>query len=197
MKKGFDRKVFDAKTFWGDLKFLVASRREIRAAMRNPDLGRDFMEKVMMVVTAVNGCRYCSWFHSGQAAASGMNEDEILNMFNLQYEISATPHEIPALDFAQHYAETDRHPDPEMVTGLDAFYGERTARHIMLFIRMIFFGNLSGNTFDAFLSRLRGEKAENSSLGFETLHFLISAPVMLPTKWVMDAQNRAKEKLAH
>jgi len=45
---------------------------------------------------------------------------------------------------------------------------------------MIFFGNLSGNTFDAFLSRLKGKKAINSNVIFEALFFIINAPFMLP-----------------
>ena len=35
-----------------------------------------------------------------------------------------------------------------------------TARDIMLLIRIIFFGSLLGNTFDAFPTRLRGQKAK-------------------------------------
>lgn len=93
--------------------------------MRNPDVGRVFMEKIMMVVTAVNGCTYCTWFHAKQAVISGMGDKEIRDMFDLQFEASATEHELPALLFAQHYAETDRNPEPEMAAWLDAFYGEK------------------------------------------------------------------------
>ncbi len=185
LKTGFDRKIFTAGTFWSDLRFLMSNRASIRAAMANPDLGKMFMEKVMMVVTAVNGCPYCSWFHTEEAASTGMSTDEMQDLFNLQFDLSAGEHELPALSFAQHYAETNRNPDPEQRARLDEVYGETTAGHIMLFIRMIFFGNLAGNTFDAFVSRFRGVKAEGSSVVFEALFFLISAPFMLPIKWKM------------
>ena len=59
-------------------------------------------------------------------------------------------------------------------------YGEQTAEDIILMIRMIWFGNLSGNTFDAFLSRLKGRKASHSSLLFELVFFIVSAPFLLP-----------------
>jgi len=78
------------------------------------------------------------------------------------------------------YAETNRNPDKEMTKKLFDFYGEKTAKHIILMIRMIFFGNLSGNTFDAFLSRLKGKKAKNSNVVFEILFFIVNVPFMLP-----------------
>ncbi len=45
---------------------------------------------------------------------------------------------------------------------------------------MITFGNLSGNTFDAFLSRFKGIKAEGSNPFFEFVFFLFGAPFLLP-----------------
>ena len=67
-----------------------------------------------------------------------------------------------------------------MTDKLFEFYGDNTANHIIIFIRMIFFGNLQGNTFDAFLSRLKGNKAKNSNVIFETIFFIINAPLLLP-----------------
>jgi AhpD family alkylhydroperoxidase len=197
MEHGFDRKVFSAAIFWKDLGFLFANAPGIVAAMRNPALGHAFMEKTMIVVTAINGCTYCSWFHAKQAVSGGMSDEEVRDMVNMQFAAAANEHELPALLFAQHYAETDRNPDPDMTKRLNEFYGEETAYHIMLFIRMIFFGNLFGNTFDAFFSRLHGKKAENSSVWFETMFFLLTAWFMLPMKWLMYRQERARENPAH
>ncbi len=41
----------------------------------------------------------------------------------------------------------------------------------MLLIRVIYFGNLLGNTFDAFPTRLARRSAENSSARFEFLFY--------------------------
>ncbi len=174
-----------------DLGFLISSAPALVGAMRNPDIRHVFMEKIMMVVTAVNGCTYCTWFHTKQAVTSGMSDSEIRNMFDLQFEASATAHELPGLLFAQHYAETNRNPELEMTARLDTFYGEKTAHDIMLLIRVIFFGNLLGNTFDAFPSRLKGQKAENSSALFELLFFLATFWLMLPAKWLLRGQRSA------
>ena len=180
MKKYFDRKIYTFRLLLSDLVFFLRNTGNIIAAMRNKELGKVFMEKVMTVVTAVNGCTYCTWFHAKQAVTSGISETEVQNMLNLQFETDASDFEVPALLYAQHYAETNRNPDKDMTKRLFDFYGNKTAKHIIIMIRMIFFGNLSGNTFDAFLSRLKGKKAKNSNVIFEALFFIANAPFMLP-----------------
>jgi AhpD family alkylhydroperoxidase len=173
MAQTFDRKIFTAKIFFSDLGFLIAHLPSIVGTMRDKALGKTFIEKTMMVVTGVNGCTYCTWFHANQAVKSGMSEQEVLDTFNLQFQAEADEHTLPALLFAQHYAETDRHPEPAMWQRVVDAYGETTAWHVMMAIRMIFFGNLLGNTFDA-------------------VFFLLTFWFMLPGKWQMDRQNRAK-----
>ena len=181
----YDKRTFTPGLLFRDLGFLISKAPALARAMRNPDIGRAFTGKIMMVVTAVNGCTYCTWFHAQQAVTSGMSDKEIRDMFYLQFEASATEHELPALLFAQHYAETNRNPDPEMTERLSAFYGTRTARDIMLLIRVISFGNLLGNTFDAFPARLKGQSAENRSGAFELLFWLATFWLMLPAKWIL------------
>ena len=144
-------------------------------------LNRAFIEKIMTVTTAVNECTYCSWFHAKQAVASGVSEEEVKNMLNLQFQADANDFESTALLYAQHYAETNRSPDEEMTKKLFDFYGEKSAKQIILFIRMIFFGNLFGNTWDAVLSRWKGKPAENSNVIFEIIFFILSAWFMYPT----------------
>ncbi len=181
----YDKKIFTPSLLFSDLGYLISHGRAIGRAMKNPDVGRDFIGKIMMVVTAINGCTYCTWFHAKQAVEGGMSQEEMQSMFDLQFEASATEHELPGLLYAQHYAETNRQPDPDMTARLNDFYGETTARDVMLMIRVIFFGNLLGNTFDAFPARLKGQKAPGSNALFELLFWFATAWLMLPTKWLM------------
>jgi len=180
MAQKFDRKIFTFRLLLTDLGFLFSHIPSIARAMRNKKLGKAYMEKVMTVVTVVNGCTYCTWFHAKQAVSSGISEAEVKNMLSLQFNADATDFELLGLLYAQHYAETNRKPDKEMTDKLFDYYGKQTAEDILIFIRLIFFGNLQGNTFDAFLSRLKGNKAENSNVIFETVFFLLNAPFMLP-----------------
>lgn len=82
-----------------------------------------------------------------------------------------------------------------MVERLDAFYGDWTASDIMLLIRMISFGNLLGNTFDAFPARLKGQKPENSSALLELMFWVATFWLMLPAKWILQRRRSADTKL--
>ncbi len=185
MSQEFHKRIFTAGTFFKDIGYLIIHTPQIVAALHDEAIGKAFQEKIMTVVTAINGCTYCTWFHARVAVESGISEDELKNLFNLQFNADADPHEIPALLYAQHFAETNRNPAPEMTEKLVAFYGEKTALHIILFIRMIYFGNLSGNTWDAVMSRLKGKPARNSSIFFEMFFFLFAFLFMLPAMLIM------------
>jgi len=100
----------------------------------------------MTVTTAINGCVYCSWFYAKKAAQNGISEEEVRNMMNLQFQADANAFELMALLYAQNYAETDRKPDVEVTKKIFDYYGNKTAKHIILVIRMIYWGNLYGNT---------------------------------------------------
>jgi len=191
MKNKFKKKVFSPGRFFTDIGFLIWHSPGIIGAFKDKHIGKAFIEKIMAVTTAVNGCVYCSWFHAKQAVDSGISEDEIKNMMSLQFQADADEYELMALLYAQHYAETDRHPDPEMTKKLFDHYGKKTAKHIILVIRIIFFGNLFGNTWDAVISRLKGKPAKGSNVLFELLFFLLTFIFMFPTMLVM---KKDKEK---
>jgi len=46
-----------------------------------------------------------------------------------------------------------------------------TAKHIILVIRMISFGNLCGNTWEAVISRLKGDPVPSSNILFSVYFF--------------------------
>ncbi len=63
-------------------------------------------------------------------------------------------HEFVALAFAQHYAHTGGKPQRDAIYHLYRFYGPRTGRDIMSYIRIITVGNLAGNSVDALLDKI-------------------------------------------
>jgi AhpD family alkylhydroperoxidase len=165
-KEAFAKRIYTPRSLLADLRGILAHSQDILSAMRSQRVDHAFVEKVMLAVTAVNGCRYCSYGHARAALASGVSQEEVDLL--LSGEVGHVgPEEAPALFFAQHYAESNGHPDPEMVQRLVETYGPEKARDIQAYIRMITMGNLTGNTFDALLSRLRGRPARDSSLGSE------------------------------
>ncbi len=179
MKAYFPKKIFSPALFFSDLFFLLIHIPALISLGRNKNIDKAFSEKIMNVVTAVNGCVYCAWFHAKLALSSGISQEELTNLIQLQFQTDASDFELPAMLYAQHYAETNRNPDFIMTEKLFNFYGNKTAQHIILTIRIIFFGNLYGNTFDAFLSRFKGIKPEQGNVLFEGIFFIVNLPFLL------------------
>lgn len=180
-KKYFTRKIYNFTSLLKDLKYLLFNVKKFAHAKKKKLVSKSFREKIMLVTTAVNGCVYCAWYHAILSVKSGVNSDEINKLLKLQFNTDANEYETLALLYAQHYAETNKNPNREMTEKLYSYYGDEVAETIILYIRAIYFGNLSGNTFDAFLYRLKGIKAPNSNFLFELVFFILSAPILLPT----------------
>lgn len=107
----------------------------------------------MLAVTAVNDCRYCSYFHAQEALKANLSETEIHTLLSGTME-NVPAEELPALLYAQHWAESDATPDPTARRTLIDTYGQEKAESIETVLRMIRMGNLGGNTADYILYRL-------------------------------------------
>ncbi len=199
IKHQFVKKVFTPKGYARDILFLLGHFLKIIRAFGNKKISKIFREKIMSVSTAVNGCVYCEWFHAKQAVSSGISEEEIRDILNLQFQANASAFEVPALLYTQHFAETSQDPDAEMTRQFTDYYGRRTADDIYVFIRIIYFGNLTGNTWDAVLSRFKGDPAPDSRIWFELIFFLLNFIFMFPAMLLMwmdeKRKNRKKTKL--
>ena len=141
------------KEFFSDIVFLTKNRKEMREINKGIIISPAFRERIMLAVTAVNRCRYCSYFHTGEALKSGLSQEEISRL--LSGEITACPpDEASAVIYAQHWAESNACPDPIIVQKLRETYGQEKANAIQLALRMIRVGNLTGNSWDYLLDRL-------------------------------------------
>ena len=140
--------------FLDDMRFLIGNRSLVKKAMRSGAISFGFRERLMMVVTEVNGCRYCSYYHSAQSIRAGLSNDELRILLAGQIPEDSPMEEIPALVYAQHWAETNARPDSEAVQLLVETYLDEKADMIHAILRMIRAGNLMGNTWDYFLNRI-------------------------------------------
>ena len=177
----FNRKIYTFRLLLSDLRWLLSHIKQFKEAKKEQRVSDSFRGKIMLVTTAVNGCVYCAWYHAKLTVRSGVDSKEVKDLLKLQFNTDSTDFESMGLLYAQHFAETSKKPEKEMTDKLFAFYEKETAEDIILYIRAIYFGNLSGNTFDAFFSRLKGKKAKNSNAIFEFIFFLFSAPILWPT----------------
>ena len=125
----------------------------MRPLMRGEIINNTFRERLMLAVTSVNDCRYCSFAHAKQALAEGIDQDEIAALQDGIFETSPKD-ELPALLYAQHWAETRGDVDPAVREKMISNYDLKKVNAIELTLRTIQMGNLLGNTADYILFRL-------------------------------------------
>jgi AhpD family alkylhydroperoxidase len=150
----FSKRTYNSpREFFSDILFPFKNRRKLRVVMIGSLISPAFRERLMLAVTAVNGCRYCSYYHTGEALKSGLSREEISRL--LAGESASCPlEEAPAVIYAQHWAESNTRPDPKALQNLREIYGQEKIDAIHLVLRMIRIGNLSGNSWDYLLYRL-------------------------------------------
>jgi AhpD family alkylhydroperoxidase len=147
------RRYGSIREFAADLAFPFRKRKQLKQMKAGGLISAAFRERLMLAVTAVNGCRYCSYFHASQALKSGIAAEEVEQL--LAGIVDNCPEdEMTAVLYAQHWAETNAHPDPEAVDKLMQTYGVQKAEAIELILCMIRLGNLAGNSWDCFLYRI-------------------------------------------
>ena len=148
----FRRRVYQGpRAFFGDVRYMLTHRPLLREAMRGDLVSLAFRERLMLTVTEVNGCRYCSYYHSRESLKAGITEAEVKDLLGGIISSDSPEEEYVALLYAQHWAETNGHPDPETLEKLIETYGGKRADAIEVILRMIRTGNPMGNTWDFIL----------------------------------------------
>lgn len=121
--------------------------------MRGETLDPAFRERLMLAVTEVSGCRYCRYAHARAALTAGLDQAEVRELGTGSVH-GSPPEQVPALLYAQHWAETEAHPDPEARRRIVETYGPEQTGAIEAALRLIRVGNLAGNTGDYLLNRV-------------------------------------------
>ena len=154
MKNKFQKRTYQGLgEVWQDFRYIIKRRHIIRRAMREL-LSPAFRERLMLVVTEVNGCRYCRTFNASEALKEGIADTELAELLAGQIPTDTPEEEIPAMIYARYWAESEALPAPEDDQELIDVYGEEKSAAIHIVLRMIRMGNLFGNTADYMLYRL-------------------------------------------
>ena len=143
-----------------DSKAIISKRKQIRSLMRGGPLSDAFRERIMLAVTEVNGCRYCQYAHAKMALDAGLSQEEIKALSSGSFH-NCPDQEVPALLYAQHWAEQNGHPDMDTRQKILNIYDKTTVESMELAMRMIRMGNLLGNTWDYVLFRISFGKLGN------------------------------------
>ncbi|MCB1318882.1 MAG: carboxymuconolactone decarboxylase family protein [Leptospiraceae bacterium] len=153
--KAFRRRVYSPSEFIRDLFRVICDAGMALRVGLGDALPHSFRERLYLAVTAVNGCRYCSYLHSRTALRAGLSQAEV-NLL-LGGAVDSVPlHEAKALLYAQCWAENNGRVDAEARSVLMEEYGQKRFRAIEMALLLIRVGSLSGNTFDYYLYRISG-----------------------------------------
>ena len=161
MKEFPKRRYRSLKQYWTDIYFVLSHFRDITSGIHKA-LDSSFRERLMLVVTRINQCPYCLHIHSRLAQAAGIGAVELRELIEGQIPQDAPTEELPALHYARDWAENNAKTDANTMSQLTQSYGEEKTKAINLALRLIWIGNLSGNTFDYVRYRLSFGKWGNN-----------------------------------
>jgi len=166
----FDRRTYGSpREFFEDIFFATRNMRRSRSLMKGEEMPAAFRERIMLAVTSVYGCRYCSWVHTREALRNRVEQDEISSL--LAGSVDGCPEEeAVALLYAQHWADSDGRPDPEAVRRVEEAYGSEKAQAIEVLLHMIRLGNLAGNTWDRFVHRISFGRLGGARREYPSVH---------------------------
>ncbi len=161
-----DSRIFTPIEFYRHLPGSIRSMPVMIRSQQKGLISKAFNEKIMLAVTQVNGCRYCSWFHTRVAMKEGISKTEVHTMLGGEFD-GADEDEMLALLYAQHYADTGGLPDEKSRNKLYETYGKEKARAIESSIKVITVGNIYGIALDGLMRRLKGKNMKGSKLLYE------------------------------
>lgn len=150
----------------------VAYLRRFRKAQ-----GEQWTSRIMLAVTEVNGCAVCAYAHTKFALDAGMNPEEVRHLLG-GVTAGAPDGELAAIGFAQHYADTQAHPDQDAWDRLVQIYGQGLALGVLGATRMMMLGNAVGIPMSSLRARRKGSPHPDSSLGYEVATILGSVLVV-------------------
>jgi AhpD family alkylhydroperoxidase len=165
-----------AEYYWINV-FVFRAIGKLAQNNRRKMVSKQFLEKIMLAVTQVNGCALCSYAHTKMALKEGFSREEIASLLNGDKEYILAE-EAKAILFAEHYADQKGIPDQEMVFMLQQEY-PNSYLIILAGVQVMMFGNGMGLPYSAFLARLKGKKYPNSSLLYE-LGMMIGMIIVFP-----------------
>jgi AhpD family alkylhydroperoxidase len=169
----------DLASLYRALLYSPRAAAAVMGSRRRGEPSPQFIERVMLAVTEVNGCAACSYAHARMALREGLSPEEIVGFLSGDSGFTAE-HEAYGILFAQHYAESGGYPDREAYERLVAAYGDRGARVILSAAQVMTAGNMVGIPFSALASRLRGRPYRESTLVYELGMQLLVPLLMIP-----------------
>ena len=137
--------------------------------------------KIMLAVSGVNRCAYCSYLHTHIALQKGIDLEEVNAI--LSGDFSEIPEEqAVAIVYAQHWTEMRGAASDDARNRMVSYYGRAKAKYIEAYIWPVFFGNMCSNTVE-----VRGHGASERAKG---LCFFLTYVLSLPIAKIIDKSGK-------
>ena len=136
----------------------------------------------MLAVAKLNDCRYCSWGHHEWAHSAGVPEEELAHIEDMDIE-DFDRRKWVAISYVRAFVSGKFGSVPgELRREMRENYTAHEIKEIELVTRIMDLGNRGANTWDAMLSRLKGNPAAGSHIIDEMVlsgAFLTVAPIAI------------------
>lgn len=173
----FKRK-FSLREMYRSFVFLPGAISKMIENKKSKLVDEDFIRRLQLAVTEVNGCPACSYQHTKMALQQGMSNEEISSFLSGNDDF-IKPEEAKAILFAQHFADSRGYPEKYAYDAIVKEYGKNEAQTILSAAQIMIAGNMYGIPYSAFQSRLKGKPFKDSTLFYE-LGMLVMGVVLLP-----------------
>lgn len=171
--KNFGRKLYSITEFYRICYLTFFSIPTFIITKKNKILSDQLAERVMLAVTEVNGCAFCSYAHTKMALETGIKDKEIQNML-AGINDDVPKGEMAAVVFGQHYADSRGYPSKKSWETVIKTYGKQKAEGILASIRIVTLGNAAGVPWGSFIKRFKNKPDKRSNLPYEIAMILAS-----------------------
>ncbi|MAU16764.1 MAG: alkylhydroperoxidase [Muricauda sp.] len=174
------KRKFSLREMYGATVFAPRAMSKLIGNKKSKLVDQNFVKRIQLAVTEVNGCAICSYGHAKMALRQGMGNEEINSFLSEDGGGEfIKPEEAKAILFAQHFAESKGFPKKYAYDSIVKEYGKEKAQIILSASQMMIVGNMYGIPLSAFISRLKGQPYKDSSLVYE-IGTLIAEILFLP-----------------
>lgn len=179
---GYRKRTMTALEFARSMYSLAPQAPMIYQIWGKQEIDPGFREELMLAVAKLNDCRYCTWGHHEWAFLSGVSEEELAHIENMEPEGFDRAKWV-AISYVRALVSAEFGAvSPELLAELEEHYSAHEIREIELVARVMDIANRGANTWDAMLSRIRGNPANDSHLLDELVMsgvFWSAAPVVV------------------
>jgi AhpD family alkylhydroperoxidase len=179
---GFKKRTITAAQLARRIASLVPEFGTMYRVWLKQEIDPGFREELMLVVSQLNGCRFCSWGHHEWAQISGVPDEELARLEQLDPS-GFDRRKWLAISYVRALVKEDfKRVQPGLRRAMQHKYSPEEIRQIELIAKVMDVGNRGSNTFDAMLSRLKGVPAADSRIIDEVIlsgAFLAIAPMVV------------------